>query len=97
MVSILQLEDDPQLKHSYLRKNAFKQYFELVNSMFVYENELFDRYLYKATYMANVEVRKNILAMGMFKKHKGLSLDCIVLILMFVSIDSDSTKRTVSF
>lgn len=72
VVSILQLEDDPQLKHSYLRKNAFKQYFELVNSMFLYENELFDRYLYKATYMANVEVRKNILAMAIFRKSKGL-------------------------
>lgn len=66
-----QLQDDPMLKNSYLRKNAFKQYFELVNNMFVYENELFDKYLAKATYMANVEVRKNILSMEVVKKQKG--------------------------
>ncbi|XP_011184312.3 dynein axonemal heavy chain 10 [Zeugodacus cucurbitae] len=63
-VSVLafkRMADEPNLKNSYVKRSAFKQYFELVNKMYLFEKEMFDRYSAKGTYMVNAVFRQNIL------------------------------------
>ncbi|CAD6994110.1 unnamed protein product [Ceratitis capitata] len=55
------MADEPNLKNSYVKRSAFKQYFELVNKMYLFEKEMFDRYTAKGTYMVNAVFRQNIL------------------------------------
>lgn len=62
------MENEPNLTNSYLKSSAFKSYFELVNKMHNYENALFERYCSQATYMINVVMRKNILAIRICNK-----------------------------
>ncbi|XP_017478046.1 PREDICTED: dynein heavy chain 10, axonemal [Rhagoletis zephyria] len=63
-VSVLafkRMADEPNLKNSYVKRSAFKQYFELVNKMYLFEKDMFDKYTAKGTYMVNAVFRKNIL------------------------------------
>ncbi|TMW41198.1 hypothetical protein DOY81_013722, partial [Sarcophaga bullata] len=61
-------ENEPNLKNSYLKRSAFKSYFELVNTMYAYENSLFEQYCSEATYIVNVVMRKNILTIQICNK-----------------------------
>lgn len=63
-----QMENEPNLKNSYLKRSAFKSYFELVHKMHAYENSLFEKYCSQATYMVNVVMKRSILAIEIFNK-----------------------------
>lgn len=60
------MADEPNLKNSYVKRSAFKQYFELVNKMYLFEKEMFDRYSAKGTYMVNAVFRQNILCIRIY-------------------------------
>ncbi|XP_037827971.1 dynein heavy chain 10, axonemal-like, partial [Lucilia sericata] len=68
VLAFKRMENEPNLKNSYLKRSAFKSYFELVNKMYTYENSLFERYCSQATYMVNVVMRKNILTIQICNK-----------------------------
>ncbi|KAI8122976.1 axonemal, Dynein heavy chain 10 [Lucilia cuprina] len=68
VLAFKRMENEPNLKNSYLKRSAFKSYFELVNKMYTYENSLFEKYCSQATYMVNVVMRKNILTIQICNK-----------------------------
>ncbi|XP_058981464.1 dynein axonemal heavy chain 10-like [Musca domestica] len=68
VLAFKRMEDEPNLKNSYLKRSAFKSYFELVNKMHIYENNLFEKYCSEATYMVNGLMRKNILKIQICKR-----------------------------
>jgi len=39
------LENDPAMANSFLKRSAFKQYFELMTVLFQFEKMLFERYM----------------------------------------------------
>uniref|UniRef100_A0A1I8PAD1 Dynein-1, subspecies f n=1 Tax=Stomoxys calcitrans TaxID=35570 RepID=A0A1I8PAD1_STOCA len=67
VLAFKRMENEPNLSNSYLKRSAFKSYFELVNKMHIYENNLFEKYCSQATYMVNGLMRKNILKIQICK------------------------------
>ncbi|XP_030371764.1 dynein heavy chain 10, axonemal [Scaptodrosophila lebanonensis] len=63
VLAFKQVDDDPALKHSFLKRSAFKQYFELMTKMFQFEKGLFEKYLQTATFLINHSNRSNILSL----------------------------------
>lgn len=93
------MENEPTLKNSYLKRNAFKTYFELVNKMFTYEKELHRIYSTKATYLVNAVMHKNILTMQISNKetcklryHNVINIHYKFLVLILVTYISDSLE-----
>ncbi|KAH8417458.1 hypothetical protein KR222_000260 [Zaprionus bogoriensis] len=62
------LEDDPAMMNSFLKRSAFKQYFELMTVLFQFEKMLFERYMQNATFMVNHTNRSNILQIQICKE-----------------------------
>lgn len=56
------VEDDPAMQNSFLKRSAFKQYFELMTTMFQFEKVLFEKYMQNSTFMINHTNRSNILS-----------------------------------
>ncbi|KAH8358423.1 hypothetical protein KR093_000053 [Drosophila rubida] len=55
------LENDPAMANSFLKRSAFKQYFELMTVLFQFEKMLFEKYMQNATFTINHTNRSNIL------------------------------------
>lgn len=62
------LEDDPALKNSFLKRSAFKQYFELMTMLYQFEKMLFERFMQNATFIVNHTNRSNILQIQICKE-----------------------------
>ncbi|XP_055846772.1 dynein axonemal heavy chain 10 isoform X2 [Episyrphus balteatus] len=62
VIAFKELENSPHLKNSYLKRSTFKQYYELVNQMFLYEQDIFDKFTKQSTYNVNAVMRNNILS-----------------------------------
>lgn len=56
------VEDDPAMKNSFLKRSAFKQYFELMTVMFQFEKILFEKFIQNSTFIVNHTNRSNILS-----------------------------------
>ncbi|KAM7359342.1 dynein heavy chain at 89D isoform 2-T2 [Cochliomyia hominivorax] len=68
VLAFKRMENDRNLQNSYLKRSAFKSYFELINKMCIYEKSLFETYCSQATYLVNVIMRKNILTIQICNK-----------------------------
>uniref|UniRef100_A0A1A9ZFQ5 Dynein heavy chain tail domain-containing protein n=1 Tax=Glossina pallidipes TaxID=7398 RepID=A0A1A9ZFQ5_GLOPL len=68
VLAFKRMENEPSIKNSYLKRTAFKAYFELVKKMYTFENSLFERYSTRATYVVNAIMRKNILRVEISNK-----------------------------
>ncbi|XP_064550918.1 dynein axonemal heavy chain 10 [Drosophila montana] len=55
------VEDDPAMQNSFLKRSAFKQYFELMTVMYQFEKILFEKYMQNATFIINHTNRSCIL------------------------------------
>lgn len=62
------LEDDPALKNSFLKRSAFKQYFEVMTRLYQFEKMLFERFMQNATFIVNHTNRSNILQIQICKE-----------------------------
>ncbi|XP_055373636.1 dynein axonemal heavy chain 10 [Condylostylus longicornis] len=67
VIAFKKLENIPNLKNSYHRRNAFHEYLKLMNNMFAYEKEIFDTFIYKATYVVNSVLRNNLILIQICK------------------------------
>ncbi|XP_017847923.1 dynein heavy chain 10, axonemal [Drosophila busckii] len=62
VMAFKKVEDDPALKNSFLKRSAFKQYFELMTVFFQFEKILFEKYMQNSTFIVNHTNRANILS-----------------------------------
>ncbi|SPP80284.1 dynein heavy chain 10, axonemal [Drosophila guanche] len=62
VLAFKRVEDDPALKNSFLKRSSFKQYFELMTTMYQFEKVLFESFVQSATYLVNHTNRSHILA-----------------------------------
>ncbi|KAL7729890.1 hypothetical protein ACLKA6_014739 [Drosophila palustris] len=63
------LENDPAMANSFLKRSAFKQYFELMTVLFQFEKMLFEKYMQNATFIINHTNRSNILNIQICKDY----------------------------
>ncbi|XP_055909296.1 LOW QUALITY PROTEIN: dynein axonemal heavy chain 10 [Eupeodes corollae] len=96
-ISILafkEIENAPILKNSYLKRSTFKQYYELVNQMFLFEQDIYDTYTQKTTYNVNSVMRNNILLIEIFNAEtvKAIARSAKVASTRKVDVNKDQVK-----
>ncbi|EDV92648.1 GH18884 [Drosophila grimshawi] len=62
------VEEDPAMVNSFLKRSAFKQYFELMTVMYQFEKVLFEKYMQNATFIVNHTNRSSILRIQICKE-----------------------------
>uniref|UniRef100_A0A1A9X2L6 Dynein heavy chain tail domain-containing protein n=1 Tax=Glossina brevipalpis TaxID=37001 RepID=A0A1A9X2L6_9MUSC len=83
VLAFKRMDHEPTIKNSYLKRTAFKAYFELVKKMYTFENNLFERYSSRATYVVNALMRKNVLRVEISNKDT-CKYDCVHILYYFV-------------
>ncbi|KAH8257767.1 hypothetical protein KR038_000855 [Drosophila bunnanda] len=68
VLAFKRVEDEPAIANSFLKRTSFKQYFELMTTMFQFEKILFENFIQNATYLVNTTNRSNILTIGICKE-----------------------------
>lgn len=68
------VEDDPAMQNSFLKRSAFKQYFELMTVMYQFEKILFEKYMQNSTFIINHTNRSYILNIQICKEETSRCL-----------------------
>lgn len=66
-----ELENDPAMQNSYLKRTAFSQYFSLANEMNEFEKQQYDNFLAKGSLIVNNILKRNILKLSICGQSQG--------------------------
>lgn len=72
VLAFKQLEDDPALKNSYLKRTAFSQYFTLAHEMKDFEKKHFQDFLDNGVKVVNGVLTEHLLKLSVVTKVKGI-------------------------
>lgn len=71
VLAFKELEDEPELKNSYLKRTAFSQYFTLAHEMTDFEKKHFQNYLDEGVGVVNGVMNRHLLKLSVCSKHRG--------------------------
>lgn len=71
VLAFKELEDEPSLKNSYLKRTAFSQYFTLAHEMMDFEKKHFQDFLDDGVKVVNGILNQNLLKLSVCGKHNG--------------------------